>query len=272
MSRRTRASCSLVALVAACTRGAPPAEAPLVATIGPASSAVAPSPVAPRDDAPLDALTVAVRRFIERGEPQALFAMMADDIHVRSGRARQPSSYDAIYGKSRLVALDGWAADNEVHTTLRIVSPRFESTGRQASVEWMTIMTQTDPAKTSAFGESYRLELRNGAWKIVRFEYWPLVPDTLEEFDSEFWATTDEKIEEARKNADARTLAYQLMVGYRFDECNEVSRRLTEAHPDDAWSWGMRATASALVGDQIDAQNASDEKRRLEAHPPPTAP
>jgi hypothetical protein len=246
MSRRTRASCSLVALVAACTRGAPPAEAPLVATIGPASSAVAPSPVAPRDD--------------------------ADDIHVRSGRARQPSSYDAIYGKSRLVALDGWAADNEVRTTLRIVSPRFESTGRQASVEWMTIMTQSDPEKTSAFGESYRLELRNGAWKIVRFEYWPLVPDTLEEFDSEFWATTDEKIEEARKNADERTLAYQLMVGYRFDECNEVSRRLTEAHPDDAWSWGMRATASALVGDQIDAQKASDEKRRLEAHPPPTAP
>jgi hypothetical protein len=272
MPFRAGAACALFVLLSACA--APPVvAAPLVATIGPVAQSVTPPPLVARDVGPLDELTAAVRSFIERGKRQALFAMLADDVSIRSGRGRDSSSYDSIYGRARLVALDGWAADNEVPTTLRIVSPHLASTGRQATVEWSTLLTKADPDGTSAFGESYRLERRDGSWKIVHFEYWPLVPDTLEEFSAEYWASTDAKIDEARaKKGDEQTLAYQLMIGYRFDECAAVSRRLTDSTPDEPWVWGMRATASALVGDQIDAERASDEKRRLERMHPPPAP
>jgi hypothetical protein len=273
MLRRTDAACALVALLAGCAASPVARTAPIatVAVATPSAAPVAPPTILRRDTSALDELSAAVRSFIERGERHPLVDMMADDLRVRSGRAHEVSAYDSTYGKARLVALDGWAANNEVKSTLRIVSPHFVSTGHSATVEWSTILTRVDDGELHAFGESYRLELRDGAWKIVKFEYWPLLPDTLKEFDAQFWADEDAKIDEARASGDARQLAYELMVGYRFDECVEVSRRLTAETPNDPWVWGMRATASALVGDQVDAERASAEKRRLETQPAPAS-
>lgn len=231
--------------------------APIAPAVPIAPAAVTPAVVA---DSPLDLVTNARRAYAEDGDPRALFALWATEMSVRAGRARQPSSRDMVFGKSRLAVIYGWAGKHQGRMTTRIHSPRYEARGDTATLEWL-VVERADAMSPSAFGERYVLEKRGADWKMTRFEYWPVTPDTLEEMPA-YFADADAKVDAARASGDDRALAYHLMGAYRFDECAEVTRRLTDATPDEPWCWEMRAKASALVGDRRDADESMAEMKR----------
>jgi len=257
---------ALVLALPACA-SAGGSRAPNVVALSPVTPRAATLPSSPddHDTTAVDRLTAALRAYIEGGEPGALFELWAPDLSVRAGRARTQTQHDSLFGKNRLAAIYGWAAAHQTRASLRVERQRFESDGHAAMVDWAIVLGQgTDAA---AFGEHYLFEKRGGEWKMVRFEYWPLMPDTLEELGPSRFGELDAKVEESRDRGDERNVAYYLMAAYRFDECAEVSRRLTEETPEEPWVWDMRAKASALVGDRADAElsTAEAERRRASA-------
>jgi hypothetical protein len=179
---------------------------------------------------------------------------------VRAGRASVASKRDNVFGRARLAAIYGWAGKHEGHMSVRTVSPRYDEHGDRATIEWFVVET-ADAMDPSAFGERYALEKRAGEWRIVRFEYWPVKPDTFEELGA-YFEEADAKVDADRASGDERSLAYHLMAAYRFDECAAVTRRLTDATPEEPWCWEMRAKASALVGDREDADRSMVEMKR----------
>ena len=116
--------------------------------------------------------------------------------------------------------------------------------------------------RKASFSQRFELVCRSGAWRIERFRYWPLDPDTGQEF-TQFFLDTDAQIERELAEGDLRNAAYHLMLAYRFNECAALSRRLTSDTPDDAWAWGLRAKASALIGDRNDADQSVKIARSL---------
>ncbi len=54
-----------------------------------------------------------------------------------------------------------------------------------------------------------------------------------------------------------------MMIGYRFDECAALIRRITSEAPDDPWGWDLRSTASAMTGDAADAAKSRATAKRL---------
>ena len=248
----TRVLALVVALVPACA-AAPPATTTVAIAPAPASSIVE------REATPLDLVQAARRAYAADGDPRLLFALWADDMTVRAGRGRTPSDRDNVFGRARLAVIYGWAGKHEGRMTVRTISPQYAVSGDRATIEWF-IVERADAMAPSAFGERYVLEKR-GAWKIVRFEYWPVTPDTLAEL-GEYFADADAKVDAARASGDERALAFQLMAAYRFTECAEVTRRLTDATPEEPWVWEMRAKASALIGDREDADRSMAELKR----------
>jgi hypothetical protein len=204
-----------------------------------------------------------LRAYLEGGEPGDLFALWAPDLSVRAGRGRAPTRHDSHFGRDRLAAIYGWAAAHQPRASLRIERRRFETDGHAAVVDWAIVLGEG--ADAAAFGEHYLFERRDGGWTMLRFEYWPLMPDTLEEVGPSRFAELDAAVDKSREGGDERNVAYYLMAAYRFDECAETSRRLTEETPEEPWVWDMRAKASALVGDRADAEASTSEAERRRA-------
>jgi hypothetical protein len=110
------------------------------------------------------------------------------------------------------------------------------------------VVTKQGDAEQAAFGEHYRFEKRADGWRLVHYEYWPLMPDTLEEFGAGRFALLDAEADEARAHGNDRLVAYYLMAAYRFDECAQVARRLTDHTPEQPWvSARIRASRRALT-------------------------
>lgn len=260
---RPRLVAALVLALPACATPAP--RAPTVVALSPVTGAAAAPPSSPadRDTTPVDRLTAALHAYIEDGKPGDLLAMWAPELSVRAGRARTPTPHDSLFGRDRLAAIYGWAAAHQTRTALHVEQRRFETDGHAAMVDWAIVLGEGTDA--SAFGEHYMFEKRGGEWKVVRFEYWPLMPDTLEELGPSRFGELDAKVEESRERGDERNVAYYLMAAYRFDECADVSRRLTDQTPEEPWVWDMRAKASAMVGDRADAEASTAEAERRRA-------
>ncbi len=132
-----------------------------------------------------------------------LTALWSDDLRVRSGRSHEPLPTDAVFGKARLAVIDGWAAAHQMRVTATITPRRVDVTATHAFISWSVVMTAPG-CDAGAFVDEYELVRRGDAWTMVRYDYWPVLPDTLEEFGSAFWADADAKVDAARAANDDR--------------------------------------------------------------------
>ena len=204
----------------------------------------------------LSQLTEAVRAYLEDGKTSPLFGMYSADLVVRAGRAKAPSPRDIAFGRERLEAIYDYATRHEPSTAPQFTKTVVEERGNRTTIEWTVLL---DGPLAAAFVERYELVSDDKGLSVVRFEYWPLRPDTLKEFGSAYFTDVDSRIEDARSKGDDRMVAYLLMAAWRFDECAKLTRELTIATPEEPWVWTMRAKASAIVGDRVDAENAARE-------------
>jgi hypothetical protein len=203
----------------------------------------------------------AERAYEERGDPHAILALIAPDARIEAARLRRHSRTDWVFTHERLTAIYTWAAQYAAQTRFSYKDVHVTAGATYASFDWVTM--SEGPDQQSWFGQHYELERRGGEWKVVRFRYWPLRPDTGGEFGAPYFADLDRQIETALGSGDERNAAYWMMLAYRFDECAKLGRKLTDAMPTDWWAWDMRSRASAMVGDLDDALSAGRVARSL---------
>lgn len=246
-----RCTFAVFLVIASLTACAKPPAAPVAATeTAPAPVAVAVSP----DDRSrvLDELTTQRKANVAGRDPTPLMAMFADDADVCVARSAEKAWTDLHFAKKRLNAIYQWAARNEKEAhTVRLDETKVSGVGDRIVVEWHAV--EEGRTETYDFGERYEFAKRAGAWKIVAFRYWPLMEGTGKEFD---FQALDQKVEDARARGDRREEAYYLMGAYRFEECARVARLITEQTPEEPWCWEMRAIASAMMGDEEDADRS----------------
>ncbi|MFO0548753.1 MAG: hypothetical protein U0271_10215 [Polyangiaceae bacterium] len=237
----------------------------------PPASAVALHPTAARAQAPTDParirqfVTSAERSALERREPRPFIAMLATDLVAVASRSSIPSPFDSQFGRDRVAVIYRAATRQTARSeSVSFMNPvTTVAHNNEAHLEHDVVFTASNGNRTTALHEVIDLALRDGRWVMVRFQYWPLLPDSLEEYPQSFWDEQDATVTAMTQSGDDRQLAYALMSGYRFDECAVVTRRLTAADPNDAWGWEMRATASMMVGDEDDSDRAAVTAKRL---------
>jgi len=201
------------------------------------------------------------RAYIERADPKPFADLLSPEAKITAARLRAPGAYDTRFTKQRLVHIYEWASRNEERLSAKCVTIKAQVTGDAAEVE-MRLETEGSGVK-AWFGQTFRLVKFDGAWQIVRFRYYPINPDTQEEFAASFFEEMDRLAAEDLRTGDYRNATYHLFVGYRFDDSAMLARQLTDADPADPWAWEMRAKASAMIGDKEDAEKASQTVRKL---------
>lgn len=246
---------------AAPSTDAKPASPPPTAVQGGEVTAPAVAKDAEPSRALVALLVEAQRAYLERGDTAPFSALLLPDAEVRAGRTKEPDSFDSVFGKEQLDGIYQWAARNEGRYSAAFAMVDIRRSPDAAVVELQLDCTK-NPEDKSSFGQRFELVRRSGAWRIARFRYWPLIPETGEDF-GRFFAETDARIEEDLRTGDLRNAAYHMMLAYRFKECAALTRRLTTDQPKDAWAWELRAKASALVGDGKDADESSELARSL---------
>jgi hypothetical protein len=254
------------AFAAGCAESVPRTEVP---TVVPVTQVARPAEVtADEAAAVVRTLRTAQVDYLEGRGTRALFAMHAPELEVRAARSKAPGDKDNVFNGDHLRAIYSWAAHHGVPTTAKVGEPTVERGPEWVSVEWTLRLehpAEIPDAPPVAFGERYVLERRGGEWRIVRFRYWPLRPETMDEFGAAYFADLDQQIEQTRASGDRRRVAWLLLAAYRFEECAALSRALAEEEPKEPWVWKMRATASAMVGDGEDAEAAMATAARLTA-------
>jgi hypothetical protein len=223
------------------------------------------APLQPEEDeraALVKKMKEAQQAYVERGEVKTFFSMLAPDLEVEAARSSTKSPYDAVFARARLEAIYLWAARHQPKAKVRVADAAVGLRGDTATLSWRTYQT-SEGRETSAFGERYDLAKRGGEWKIVRFRYWPLLPDSGKEFGHDYFAELDRKIEQEQQTGDDRNAARDLVLAYRFDESAALSRRLTAQTPEEPWVWEIRGLTSALIGDIDDAERSMQAVRRL---------
>lgn len=251
-----------LSFVAACA--APPPAVPPVVNVESTPLAVA-EPTSPEDATRevVSLLNSAQRAYLEHADPKPFANLLSPEAKIIAARLEAPGMFDARFTKERLVRIYEWATRNEDRFAAKFITIKAQVTGNSADVE-MRLETESNAVK-SWFGQTFRLVKFDGVWQIVRFRYWPINPQTQRDFSEEYFAEMDRLAEEDLRNGDYRNATYHLFVGYRFDDAAMFGRTLTDADPNDAWAWEMRAKASAMIGDKVDAEKASEMTRRLKA-------
>ena len=243
------------------------ASSPAVPAVTLPAPPVQPGPPPDADDPRLgkelvERVAEAERAYEEGGNPKPILELIAPDARIEAARLERPGRHDWRFSHARLQAIYTWAAQYASNTKFTYKDVHVTANATYATFTWTT-MSESPPDQQSWFGQRYELERRGGEWRVVYFRYWPLRPDTGKEFGAAYFADLDHKIETALSTSDYRDAAYDMMLGYRFDECAKLARGLTESTPDDWWAWDMRSRASAMVGDLDDALAASDKARAL---------
>jgi hypothetical protein len=243
-------------LVAACTHRfpapAPPPAVPAQVSNPPPQPACASSSA--ETARAVGTLIEAQRAYLERGDTKPFSLLMLSDVKVEACRARAPGPFDLVFNKSQLDGINQWAAQNEGQSAAEFTAVETRATSDSVGLE-LRLDLAKETGERASFGQRFELACRSETWRIERFRYWPLDPDTGEDF-TQFFQATDASIERDLSEGDLRNAAYHLMLAYRFNECAALSRRLTSDTPDDAWAWELRAKASALTGDRDDADQS----------------
>jgi hypothetical protein len=230
---------------------------------------VAPPPVvkpevAVADPSPelVNTIVLADAEYSEHSNPKPFLALFDDDATIEVGRVERPGARDVHFGKKRLAVVYEWAAASGQIRTFRHEGERGRFDGDKVTVQLKTFesVKGTSPI---AFGQRFDLMERDGAWKIIRFRYWPLYPDSGREFGEPYFEDLDAKIAADLAADNRREAAYRMMISYRFDECAVLIRRITSEAPDDPWGWDLRSTASAMTGDAADAAASRATAKRL---------
>lgn len=196
----------------------------------------------------------AQRAYLEQGNPKPFSLMLLPDVKIEACRARAPGTFDLVFSKTHLDDIYQWAAQNEGPSAAEFTTVETRATSGSIGLE-LRLDLAKEAGQRASFGQRFELVCRSGTWRIEGFRYWPLDPDTREDF-TQFFRATDASIERELSEGDLRNAAYHLMLAYRFNECAALSRRLTSDTPDDVWAWELRAKASALIGDRNDADQS----------------
>jgi hypothetical protein len=209
-------------------------------------------------------LRAAYRAYLLEKDVARLFALWDPSLEVRAARTRERADKEVVFDRAKFKAVYVWAAEHQPQIVkLSISEPHTELSKGDLIVEWQVrIKTAT---QESAFGERYVLSRRGSGFAVVQFRYWPLLPDTLREFGSEYFDVADREVAEARARGDVRATAYRLFTAYRFAEASEEIRKFCDDNPTDAWAWGMRAMTSAMIGDLDDAKSSQRKADALDA-------
>ena len=255
-------------LLAACASAPARTEAPTVVVAATAPVARPIEVTQEEASSVAQSLRKAQLDYLENRGTTALFAMHAPDLEARAARSKAPGERESVFNGDHLRGIYAWSARHGVPTKATMGETTIERGVDSINVEWSFRLDHPgrQDAAPSAFGEHYVLERRAGEWKIVRLRYWPLRPDTMEEFGADYFADLDrqiEKIESLGDGSDDRNRAWLLLAAYRFEECAALSRTLTERTPLEPWVWEMRANASAMVGDGEDAEAATRTAEHL---------
>jgi hypothetical protein len=248
-----------VTILGCATQPSPAAPSPK-----PSSSALAPAFVSVDEDTPQAVAAIVIRaqrEYLERGDTKALSNLFLPDAEIQAGRTHAPDSLDFVLGKDQLIDIYDWGAKNDGQFDAEFTIVEARRTQNPADLQ-MRLDTTDSTGEKSSFGQRFALERRSGVWRIVRFRYWPLDPETGEEF-TQFFRDTDALIERNLADGDLRNAAYHMMLAYRFEECATLSRRLTNDGPDDPWAWDIRARASSMIGDRKDADQSIQISRTL---------
>lgn len=241
----------------------PPAVPPIVDLK--ATSAAGPDTAVGEDSSTevVNLLNSAQRAYLEQGDVKPFANLLSPGAKITASRMRALGPYDSRFTKERLIHIYEWATRNEERFSARFVTIKAQVTGNAADVE-IRLETEAKGIK-SWFGQTFRLVKQDGLWQVVAFRYWPINPETRQDFTMDFFGEMDRSVEEDLRNRDYRNATYHLFVGYRFDDAAMFGRTLTETDPQDVWAWEMRAKASAMIGDKNDAENASEMVRKLKA-------
>jgi len=258
--------CLLAAFIAlgvfACTRQT---SVPSVTLPAPSQAAGAPleivDPALPKQL--VERVAEAERAYEEHAEPRAILSLIAEDARIEAARSERSAPRDWRFTHERLEAIYTWAAKYATETTFSYKDVHVVTNTPLHVVFTWTTMSESHGGSESWFGQRYELERRGGDWKVIAFRYWPLRPDTGNEFGTAYFADLDRQVSAALKAGDQKNAAYNMMLGYRFDECARLAREIADANPDDWWSWDMRSRASAMVGDLEDAVRAGDKAATL---------
>lgn len=239
----------------------PPVALPVVQVQAPPAAVTEAASAEDSSREVIQLLTSTQRAYIERSDPKPFADLLSPEAKIIAGRRRASGPYDSRFTKQRLVNIYKWASRNEERLSAQCVTIKAQVTGDAAEVE-MRLETEGSGVK-AWFGQTFRLVKFDGVWQIVRFRYYPINPETQEEFAASFFEETDRLAEEDLRTGDYRNATYHLFIGYRFDDSAMLARQLTDADPADPWAWEMRAKASAMIGDEEDAEKASQTVRKL---------
>jgi len=252
---------ALALSVLACARQT---SVPAVTLPAPSQTAAAPlevvDPALPKQL--VERVAEAERAYEEHAEPRAILTLIADDARIEAARSEHAAPRDWRFTHQRLEAIYTWAAKYAAETTFSYKDVQVVTNTPLHVVFTWTTMSESHGTE-SWFGQRYELERRGGDWKVIAFRYWPLRPDTGNEFGTAYFADLDRQVAAALKQGDQKQAAYNMMLGYRFDECAKLARDIADTNPDDWWSWDMRSRASAMVGDLEDAIRAGDKAATL---------
>lgn len=248
--------------VAACS-SRPPAVPPIVDLKGAPAAALESASTEESVTEVVNLLNSAQRSYLEEADVKPFANLLSPEVKITASRMRALGPYDSRFTKERLIHIYEWATRNEDRFSAHFVTIKAQVTGNAADVE-IRLETEAKDVK-SWFGQTFRLVKQDGSWQIVAFRYWPINPETQQDFTMDFFGGMDQSVEDDLRNGDFRNATYHLFVGYRFDDAAMFGRTLTDADPDDVWAWEMRAKASAMIGDKIDAEKASEMARKLKA-------
>lgn len=252
----------LMGNVVACSSH-PPAVPPIVDLKAAPAAIPEAAPAEDTSSEVVNLLNAAQRAYLEQGDVKPFAKLLSPEAKITASRMRAFGPYDSRFTKERLVHIYEWATRNEERLSARFVTIKAQVIGNAADVE-IRLETEAKDIK-SWFGQTFRLVNQDGLWQIVAFRYWPINPETQQDFTMDFFGEMDRSVEEDLRNKDYRNATYHLFVGYRFDDAAMFGRTLTETDPEDVWAWEMRAKASAMIGDKNDAEKASEMVRKLKA-------
>lgn len=244
---------------------------PAMAIAGPTAGEAPAKPAAEADaeEALLRALRRAEREGFEHHDIERYFSVFAPTAVWREGRREVADEHD--------VELD--YATRRIQLERRY---RAKTTGRE-QVFFRDIEVERDAGRMVvsltqrrvyfAGRDTARLRYvlaraEDGGWKVIEVRRWPLrdfVQGILTVYDDTFWLKADESADSARANetVDSMGKVTALVAARRLKQALEVARAATEARPEEADLWRIRADLAFSIGRLDESRSAAARAAEL---------
>ncbi len=235
----------------------------------PAKPTAKPTTEADAEEELLRALRRAEREGFEHHDIERYFSVFAPNAVWREGRREVADEHDVV-------------ADRATRRAQLERRYRASTTGRE-QVFFRDIEVERDGARMVvsmtqrrvhfAGRDTARLryvlaEVEGGGWRVTEVRRWPLrdfVQGIVTVYDDEWWLKADEDADTARasETVDSMGKVTALVTARRLKQALEVARAATEARPEEADLWRVRADLAFSIGRLDESRSAAARAAKL---------